>query len=307
MPVPGPSAPPIQRCPADGVLAAYVENKLSAPEVAGVLTHVSACPHCLGLFAALHRQPLAADSLPADPAAAERLAQTVRGAVRQEYGESLLAKFREIVRASQNDLRSYLEQAAGGLVSLIQSSFVYPTPVFAPAAGPSPPAVLSPFGKMRFPILFRWEPYLQSDSYELFVPEAGWSTRTTRSRLLVAEGQALQFGREYSWRLEFHRQSDVLAEAPGAFSVLSAGESQLMARVEERMQNVEPEADRLTLWGGLLEHGGLAAEAVQNYRRGHLLRPSAGLAYRIACCFDRFGMAHLRDRWIQQVVELDAP
>ncbi len=294
-------------CPSDAELATYFERLRFLEENPEVKNHVSRCPRCIALFASSARRSAPEQVLELHSEERERIIREFRKMVREEHAEALLARFSKLAREAHHDIRDYLGEIGKGLVVLFRETFTYPTPAFASLAGTAPPAVISPFGKVRFPVLFRWEPFQQSDNYELSVEESGWSLKTTRSRILVEKGEAVwEPAREYGWTLQYRHQSSVLAAVRNAFSILNEQEAHVIAQIGDCMRQISPEEDRLTLWGGVLELGGLCSEAVQNYQRCYLMKPSAGVAYRVASCFDRFGLVHLRDRWNRRILECDA-
>jgi hypothetical protein len=96
-----------------------------------------------------------------------------------------------------------------------------------------------------------------------------------------------------------------MAEVRGSFTVVPEDEAGQLARIEGELCRVAPEEDRLTLTGAILERELLHMEAIRDYQRSHMIKPSPGLTYRVACCFDQLGLAHLRDRWSARTVECD--
>ena len=287
-------------------MAAFLDRRLLPQDQEMFLEHASTCFRCLGLLAAsVVASPGEPDQEPA-PEARERMLRTFRRSVREERATVLVANFRDLIREAPGDIRDYLEGLGKSIGTLLHETFTYPTPSFTPTPAGTSPTVISPFGKVRFPILFRWELFQQSNNCQLSADQIGWGIHTTRSRILVRNDEwPGESGRQYEWKLDFRKDAHTLAEYRGDFSIVTSEEASRLARIDDRMRTIKPEVDRLTLWGALLEQCGLCAEAVQNYLRGHLIAPSAGLAYRIAFCFDRFGLLQLRDRWNQEILERD--
>ena len=57
------------------------------------------------------------------------------------------------------------------------------------------------------------------------------------------------------------------------------------------------------MWGGTLEEKELYMDAVQKYKQAYAIQLSPGVAYRIACCYDKLELEDLREEWNKKIPE----
>lgn len=169
---------------------------------------------------------------------------------------------------------------------------------FAPVFGEYKANVLSPFGTIRYPIIFEWLCYEEADQYSVSIEGSDWSFNTSDTHIELTEKDLkLNCGKEYMWELKVMKGEEVIDEITGFFSLISQKELEEVEEIEHYIEDIEPEEDRLLLFGEILERKKLFIEAIQKYKQSYALQPFPGLAYRIAFCYDKLELEELRDEW----------
>ena len=202
-----------------------------------------------------------------------------------------------------------IEEKAGHLAKLVDDlkttfikSFTYPTPCFSPVFGESRFAVIGPYGKVRYPIIFEWRPHEKACEYVLRLDELNKVYRTTDTKLIVEAGTCeLVDGEEYMWELVVHGEDEILTEEYGFFSL--AGEKALkdIQSAEAAFDHITGTMEKNLLMAGLFEKSGFFMEAVDRYTTVYEQEPLAGIAYRIACCYDQLTLDELKADWNQKI------
>ncbi len=293
-------------CPDDLDLAAYTEGRLSGAERIRVEAHVSRCRDCLAILSSTVRAAAAEDATKPITGLSERLVCVSLKEVREARADALLSKLWELVHSTRGDIRQHLRGLGDGIARGFREAFTYPTPVFGSARVDDDLIVVSPFGKVRSRIAFVWEPWGEADSYEVSISDSDWVQRTTRCRIVIdRDDHAWATAGNHEWILKAFRGSTLVASVSTSFSVAGEQEEQCIGALEQSIGEIEPEVDRLAIWGGILEQCGFCDEAVASYQRSHHLRPAAGLAYCIARCFNQSGLTPLRKLWNDRIIELD--
>ena len=206
-----------------------------------------------------------------------------------------------MLKKSPPNLRKRIEAISENVENLVRRTFAYPTPHFAPVFGEFPGGVLSPFGKVRYPVVFEWQSYEQADRYIISVDNARtYATSGTRVEVSPQELD-LMYDTEYMWDLKVMQGDEIIEEENGFFSLPAERELKGIEEIEDQIKGVAGEKDRLILWGGILEEKGFLMEAVENYKNAYTIDPFPGIAYRIAWCYDQLELEGLRDEWNKKI------
>ncbi len=216
--------------------------------------------------------------------------------------EALMSKFGEIIKKSPSHDKEPLRKIKPGLEELFQKAFTYPTPSFTPVFGEHRATVFSPFGKVRYPIVFEWGQVGDADQYSISIEETTWTHITKATMIeLGAEELKLNYDEEYMWELKVMKNEEMIDEITGFFSLINQKELKEIEKIEERLRDVEPEEDRHLIFGGMLEEKELIIEAINKYQKSYTLQPSPSIAYRIAYCYDKLELEELRGEWVRKV------
>lgn len=286
----------------------YIERELSGNELVDAERHMARCTKCktkadsMRNFCSLWRQWTAKAHGEAYRKADEKKLAAIRKLLSERKAQELMEKFVDLIKESPIHLQKSLEGMGQNLNELFQRTFTYPTPSFAPVFGEYLVTVLSPFGKVYPPIVFEWQPYEGADKYIISIEEANWSYSTTGTKVEVGpEELALIYGREYMWELKVMKRDEVIEEENGFFSLATGEELREIEEVEGRFRKIVPEEQKFILWGSILEEKEFYMEAIQKYKQAYATERSSGVAYRIACCYDKLELEELRDEWNKKV------
>lgn len=227
---------------------------------------------------------------------------SVAAAVVKKRFESVTSKFLELIRSSPLHIKESLERIKPDIQLLFQQTFTYPPPSFAPVFGGRQPFVLSPFGKVRYPIHFKWEAYDGADQYTLSIRGTEWSldTRETAIDLTPTELE-LAPNNEYAWELQIIKERSIIDRISGFFSLIAQDESKELEEIGARIKTMGTKEESLLLWGAILEKKELFIEAIDHYRDSYHLKPSPEVAYRIAYCYHQLELEDLRDEWNRKI------
>ncbi|MFQ5868072.1 MAG: hypothetical protein ACE5IT_08825, partial [bacterium] len=134
--------------------------------------------------------------------------------------EILMSRFGELIKKAPSSVKESLQRMRPGVEALFQKTFAYPTPSFAPVFGEHRATVLSPFGKVRYPIIFEWEPYENANQYTISIEDTSWSHITKGTKVgLQPEELKLNYDNEYMWELKVMKGEKVIDEITGFFSL----------------------------------------------------------------------------------------
>ncbi|MDP3014273.1 MAG: zf-HC2 domain-containing protein [Candidatus Subteraquimicrobiales bacterium] len=290
----------------------YVKGELSGDEVVDAERHLAGCAKCkmktdtLRSFSSLWSEWTAKAHGEAHRKADEKRLVTIRKLLSERNVQELMEKFTDLIKKGPVHLQKSLEAMSQNLNDLFRRTFSYPTPSFAPVFGQYPITVLSPFGKVRYPIVFEWQPYEGADKYVVSIEEANWSYGTTATKVEISPKELeLTHGREYMWGLKIMSGEKVIEEITGFFSFATEDEITELTEIEEQLKGIEPEQDKFVLWGGIFEEKEFYMEAVEEYKKAYQIEPVEGIAYRIANCYDRLELEELRDEWNRKILEKD--
>lgn len=291
-------------CLNDMQIAAYLENRVSDQEKEKLEEHLSKCEYCLSILVETKKCILSAVEEEQPRRSHERIMRVVKKKLREKKVETLATKFADLIKKSPVYLRRGLETTAQNLDARLRETFTYPNPCFAPIFGEIQITILSPFGKVRYPILFEWQPYEEVDKYIITIEDIDWSITTTETKFeIMPEDLELEYGQEYMWNLKAMKKDEILEEENGVFSLIDREELKEIEQIESQIEEIEPEEDRLILWGGALEEKELYMDAIQKYKQSYAIQPLSGVAYRIACCYDKLELEDLREEWNKKIPE----
>ncbi len=292
-----------QDCLSDMDISAYLENQVSSEERMTIEEHLSKCGYCLSIVAETKRSLEEGIKVEEPHFSYEKIMGIVKQQLREQKGKALLENFKVLVKKSPLNIRKSLEKIKNDIETIFKNTFIYPSPQFAPVFGEHEANVLSPFGKVRYPIIFEWLPYEEADQYIISIEDMDWSFNTSELRVeITAKDLKLDYGKEYMWELKIMRGEEIIDEITGFFSLASKEEIKDLMEIEEQLKSVEPEQDKFILWGGILEEKGFYMEAIEQYKKAYDLEPLDGVAYRIAYCYDRLELEELRDEWNRKIL-----
>lgn len=119
------------------------------------------------------------------------------------------------------NIQKSLKQMRYGIESRLRNTFSYPCPSFPPVFGESQVAIMSPFGKVRFPIIFKWISYKGAERYEISIEGTNWSVETKRTSVEVKQEELeLNLDEGYIWQFKVLTQDrEILEEVSGYFSL----------------------------------------------------------------------------------------
>jgi len=274
----------------------YAEGGMEEGEEEEFWKQVQGCRYCLSKLIRIQR--VLNDVQEELGWSYERIHEVIEKREREKSVAALTSKFEDMLKKSPPNLRKRLESMRKKVENLLRATFAYPTPHFAPVFGELQGGVLSPFGKVRYPVVFEWQPYEQADRHTISIEDANWSFSTSGTRVEVSpQDLELMYDTEYMWDLRAMRGQKVIEQENGFFLIPAEEELREMEEIEEHIKGVAGKKDRLILWGGILEEKGFLMEAVENYKNAYAIDPFPGVAYRIACCYDQLELEELRDEW----------
>jgi len=232
------------------------------------------------------------------------------GAVKQQLRvqkwESLSEKFDTFLERIPPKVQNVLRGIKNDMVIMFKNTFTYPSPRFAPVFGEYEANILAPFGKVRYPIIFKWMPFKEADQYIISIEAIDWSFNTSETQIKFNEEiLKLNYGSEYMWELKAIKGEEVVDEITGFIVLAEKEEAEGLKEIENQLSNIEPKQDRLTLWGGILEKKEFYTEAIEQYKKVYALEPLEGIAYRIAYCYDKLELEELRDEWNRKIFRED--
>lgn len=293
-----------ENCLSDIEISSYIEGQVSSAERITIEGHLSNCRYCMDII--VESDKFLQEGRVEEPLYPfGNIMSIVKQQLRGARAKSLIEKFTDLKQKGSPIIHNALEEMQANIEAIFKNSFTYPSPHFAPVFGEHRGTILNPFGKIRYPIIFNWRPFKGADSYTVSVENTNWSSKTFETRVEVSAGELrLDYGNEYMWELKVTKGKKIIEEITGFFSIATENELKELLEVEKQLKSVEPELDRLTLWGGILEEKGFYMEAIEQYKAVYALEPLNGIAYRIAYCYDRLELEELRDEWNKRITDL---
>lgn len=289
-------------CLSDMEISAYLENRVSSEERMVIEDHLSNCGHCLSILVDAGKA-LQESIIEEEPHFSyEKIMDIAKQQLREERGKALLERFTSLAEKSPPAIQNALKRIKNDIEAMFKNIFIYPSPSFAPVFGEHRVTILSPFGKVRYPVIFEWMPYEGADRYTISVEDTNWSFTTKETKIETNIGTLkLDYGKEYMWELKVMKGEEVIDEITGFFSLATEDEVEELMEIEKQIKNIEPENDRFILWGGILEEKEFYMEAIEQYKSAYTLEPLSGIAYRIAYCYDKLELEELREEWNKKI------
>jgi len=286
----------------DTALWEYANSLMEEDEEERFLNEIRNCKYCLTRLIAIQKT---LNEIQQEPLwSHEKVRAAVEKNLRKKKVESLIQKLSNLTKKAPSYLQDSMESTRQNLSDLFRKTFTYPSPCFSPVFGEAQVTVLSPFGKVRYPIAFEWNPYEGADQYEMSVEDVGWSRNTTDTKIEVSKADLmLSYGKEYMWELKILKQGEAVDEITGFISLGTEEEIKEIENLERELTSIAPEEDRLLLLAGILEENEFLIEAIEKYKRAYAIDPSEGTAYRIASCYDKLELEELRDEWNRKILE----
>jgi len=278
----------------------YAEGIMEEGDEERFWIQIQGCRYCLTKLIKIQRALNMAQKEPAW--SYEKICHVIKKTQREKRVNTLMAKFAKMVKKSPIDLQKEFETIGKKLETLLRRTFTYPAPVFAPVFGEYSVAVLSPFGKVRYPIIFEWRPYEEADKYVISIEDVDWYYTTNKTRVDVDETELpLIYGNEYMWELKVIKEDEIIEEENGFFSLPTEKEVKEIGDIENQIKEIEPQEQKFILLGGILENKEFYMEAIEKYKKAYTIKPDPGVAYRIASCYDKLELEDLRDNWNKKI------
>lgn len=291
-------------CLSDMEIAGYIENRISQKEKKSIEEHISRCEYCLDILAntslTLYERKEESEFL----LSYDKTLAVVRKRLRKEKANALMRKYIALLKESPFHVQKSLIKMKHVIKVMLEQSFTYPFPQFAPVFGECEANVLSPFGKIRYPVIFEWNPFKDANSYQIAVEGTDWSLRTAKTKLTIGPDKLkLNYDKEYMWELKILKDEDVIDEITGFFSFASVNEQKELAEIENQLTDIVPNEDQLMLLAGILETKEFYIEAIDQYKKAYAFGPLGGIAYRIAYCYEMLELENLRDEWNRKILK----
>lgn len=188
-----------------------------------------------------------------------------------------------------------------GVRDFLEKAFWFPLQEISPTFGEESDEaveVVSPFAKVRYPLVFEWRPASDSRGFILKLEKREF--KTTKNRIeLKKDDLFLPSSREYEWELLIIDTSGNEKEGPVGYFTLCPQEEEDMLKVFEREVMGMNSADemKLILIGSILEKKEFYIEAIEKYKKAYEFSSSADLTIRIATCYGELGLYRLREEW----------
>jgi hypothetical protein len=236
------------------------------------------------------------------------VSQGIRKVIETIKVRRLIAKLNTIIEICPPHVRKEIENIRQDIETLFGNTFTYPKRRFAPVFGESHISVFSPFGKIRYPIVFEFPSYERADCHEITIKGTAWSIRTNKKKIEITPDQlSLSYGKEYMWTIKLIKDAEALEEEYGFFSLLALKEKKDIEQIENQIIGIESEDERLLFWGAILEEKELYIDAIQKYKNLYNSQPSPEIAYRIACCYNKLELDDLRNKWNRKILQMEYP
>ena len=233
---------------------------------------------------------------------ADRLKAVIQKQKRQKTVKLLSKRLEEVRSILPASLGARFEKIVDGLKAKLQASFSYPSPRFSPVYGKSHHLSISPFGKVRYPIVFEWQKKNHAAEYVLKIDDVGWVEKTTQNRVTIEAGACdFSLGEEYMWELAVFVKDELIDEESGFIELATAPDIQELEQIETTLQAISDEFERVIIFAGILEQKRFFTEAIFNYSLAYEQDPIPSIAYRIASCYDQLEVKDLSEKWNREI------
>ena len=199
------------------IIEKFADGKLRRDELLEVEEHIAICPECkkrvhtLRDFSSIWNKWTAKAHGEAYRKTDKKKLAAIRKELSERKAEALMERFLNMTRKSPAHLKKTLEAIGQNLNDIFRKTFTFPTPSFAPVFGEYPVTVISPFGKVRYPIVFEWQPYKRANKYIISIEETDWSYTTTGTKIKVGPKELeLPYSSEYMWELKIMKGDEII-------------------------------------------------------------------------------------------------
>jgi hypothetical protein len=279
----------------------FVEKSLGENDEKMVKKHLDRFEHCRAYVNRIKSSIEEASQVV--PLTADEAKSAIAIRQRQKMKAGVWQQIKDFMRFFPESYKTFFNELSAQLENKINTIFTYPSPRLEPVFGASHDfLVYSPFGKVRFPIQFRWEPLLHAEKYEISIDEIQWNCITRdKECLLEQKPPEMDYGLEYSWKLRIYSSGQMVDEAMGFFELATFEEHEKIKEIEQRVSWIKDAFGRFVIWAQVLESKRFGIEAIENYIKAYSIHPVPGIAYSIACCYDLLELEELRDEWNNQI------
>ena len=283
----------------------YAEGQMDEETQSVFWEKIKDCIYCLSK---LTRMVRSLESVESESGwSADRLNAGIQKRKRRDVLARLSKSLKEVRSYIPEYFDAQFEQVIDGLKAKIEASFTYPVPRFSPVYGKSRLLSFSPFGKVRYPIVFEWQPENRATEYVISINDAEWLKQTTQNKAIMVAGTCdLSPGVEYMWELAVFAKDEIIAEESGFIEVATEADIEDLERIENTLQHISDDFEKAIIFAGILEQKGFYTEAIFNYSLAYEQDPIPSIAYRIASCYDLLEVKELSVRWNRKIPLEDA-
>lgn len=274
----------------EDMLEMLLHGILEYDEEKQIWEHVETCSYCAS------RVSMIADSFRSVENEHKMGLEEMQELVRQkERVDKLVSMIDELSKVTT------LSKVLEGVGEFVNRVFSFPFPELSPAFGQSDASkvkVISPYGKVRFPVIFQWKECVDIEQY--IIKTAGRKLVAGCTRLEISEEDLdLSYGKEYEWELILVRKGGEQIEGPiGYYATCTEEEADSLGRIDTEIMRMELSEESVSVvQGAVLEKRGFYVEAIEQYTKAYNLSGLKSIAVRIATCYEELGLNDFREEW----------
>lgn len=261
------------------------------------------CRCCLTKFISIQRILI---EIPPAPFSYDEIKTLVERNLSKKKIRDLIGKFDGLITKSPDYVRETLRAMEKNIKRLLEEIVTCPTPSYPTVFGQAytlnhittQTTMLSPYGKVRYPIVFEWTHQKGAEEYEISIKGTDWSKKTKETRVEVnREAMDLKPFKEYTWQFKVIKEGKVVEEKSAFFSLPPQEELREIEQIADQIKGIKQETAIRAIFAGILEEKGLLVEAIQAYKDIYDIEPLPGIAYRISYCYDRLNLENFRNEW----------
>lgn len=270
-------------------ILAYVHGLLNEADILEIDGHLSKCDHC-------------AKRIKSHYMLKDHFEEIWSYCVDEEYEketikESILGMISVMRTLSKNPL---FKGKCDDVIRSINQFFSSPVLSLSPTFGgieASDIIMLSPFGKVRFPIVFEWEKIRLSGQQSL-KSKKEFRTESTRIELDL-NILPFELDKEYEWEILIIDHEENQIEGPiGYFYTCTNEEIDLFREFDNAIMNLDTSDEmRHVLNGVMHETNEFYIDAITKYKKALTIKRKPELILRIAKCYENLGLTDLREEW----------
>ena len=289
-------------CLQDIEISRYIDNNLTKNEALRIDAHLNKCLYCLhivsGSIASLEKD---IDNIEYD-INTHKLLSIIKKKLRENTILCVEDTILHLLETTAKNRDFLANHTIHHIRDLIKEAFSYPCPHFDPVFGDAQSRVLSPYGKVTFPVRFEWTSHEQADTYKLSLNDRLWEGSTT-STVIQLDQSVLQYNCEYMWSLNYIQNEETIDEVSGFFWVGSEEAHQEINHVESVLSALDSNSVTPLLLGAFLEVREFYIDAIYAYKNAYNLNPSPAIAYRIATCYHHLELEELCNEWNKLIIQ----